>query len=211
MAAVEIIGIPQSTYVRAVRMACEEKRIPYQLKAVFPHSPEVLAIHPFGKIPALRHGDVELCESRAIATYFDGVFPGPRLIPSEPRLAAEADQWISLVNSVMDRTMIRAYLFAYIMPKTADGGPDRQAIEAVLPDLQKQITVLDNAVAKTGYLAGDGFTFADMNLLPILAYVRQFPEGAAAIGGAKHLADYYERHSARPSFQNTVPPPPPQR
>jgi glutathione S-transferase len=211
MATVEIIGIPQSTYVRAVRMACEEKRIPYELAAVFPHSPEVRAIHPFGKVPAFRHGDVELCESRAIATYLDGVFPGPRLIPAEPRLAAETEQWISLVNSVMDRTMIRTYLFAYIMPKTADRSPDRQTIEEVLPDLQKQIAVLDNAVAKTGYLAGGGFTFADMNLLPILAYVRQFPEGAAAIAGATHLAAYYERHSARLSFANTIPPPPPQR
>ena len=71
--------------------------------------------------------------------------------------------------------------------------------------------VLDNAVAKTGYLAGDGFTFADMNLLPILAYVRQFPEGAAAIAGATHLTAYYERHSTRPSFGNTIPPPPPRR
>jgi glutathione S-transferase len=211
MATVEIIGLPQSTYVRAVRMACEEKRIPYKLTAVFPHSPEVLAIHPFGKIPVFRHGEVELCESRAIATYLDGVFPGPRLIPAEPRYAAETEQWISLVNSVMDRTMIRIYLFAYIMPKTADRSPDRTAIEAALPDLQKQIGVLDKAVAKTGYLAGGEFTFADMNLLPILAYVRQFPEGQAAIAAAKPLAAYYERHSARPSFRDTIPPPPPQR
>jgi glutathione S-transferase len=135
MAGVEIIGIPQSTYVRAVRMACEEKGIPYTLTPAFPHSPEVLAIHPFGKIPAFRHGDVELCESRAIVTYLDSAFPGPKLIPAEPRAGAETDQWISLVNSVMDQTMIRKYLFAYILPKTADKSPDRPAIEAVLPAL----------------------------------------------------------------------------
>ena len=29
MAKVEIIGAPQSTYVRVVRMVCEEKGVPY--------------------------------------------------------------------------------------------------------------------------------------------------------------------------------------
>jgi glutathione S-transferase len=37
----------------------------------------------------LRHGDFELCESKAIATYLDRSFPGPQLIPSAPRLAAD--------------------------------------------------------------------------------------------------------------------------
>jgi glutathione S-transferase len=211
MADVEIIGIPQSTYVRAVRVACEEKGIPYKLTPARPHAPEALAIHPFGKIPAFRHGDVELCESRAMVSYLDGMFPGARLIPAEPRAAAETEQWISLVNSVMDQTLIRKYLFAYILPKTPDKSPDRQAIEAVLPELQKEIALLDKAVAKTGYLAANAFTFADMNLLPILAYVVQFPEGKAAVATAKNLSAYYERHSARPSFRNTIPPPPPKR
>ena len=65
MADLEIIGFPQSTFVRVARMTCEEKGIPYELKAVPPHSPEVTAIHPFGKIPAMRHGDLQLCESSA--------------------------------------------------------------------------------------------------------------------------------------------------
>jgi glutathione S-transferase len=88
MAAVEIIGFPQSTYTRVARMVCEEKAIPYDLKASPPHSPDVTAIHPFGKIPVMRHGDFELCESKAIATYLDLTFPGPKLIPTEPRQAA---------------------------------------------------------------------------------------------------------------------------
>ena len=79
---VEIIGFAPSTYTRAARMVCEEKSIPYELTAARPHAPEVTAIHPFGKIPVMRHGDFELCESKAIATYLDLVFPGPRLIPT---------------------------------------------------------------------------------------------------------------------------------
>src|SRR5271168_4834494 len=167
---------------------------------------------PFiGKMPVLRHGDVELFESKAIATYLDRNFPGPSVFPSEPRLAALTEQWVSLVNTVMDRTLIRTYLIAYIAPKTADGKPDRAAIEAVLPTVREQIGVLDGAVAKTGCLVGDQFTFADINLLPILHRVQQLPEGAEAVASARHLAAYDDRHAARPSFQRTMPPEGPPR
>lgn len=211
MANVEIIGFPQSTYVRVARMACEEKGVAYDLRPAPPHSPEVLAIHPFGKIPAMRHGDFELFESKAIGTYLDRVFPGPRLIPEDARDAALTEQWVSAVNTVIDRTMVRTYLFSYIFPKTPDGKPDRAAIEDVAPALREQIGILDKAVSKTGHLAGNQFTFADINLLPILFYVRNFPEGGEAIASAKHLAAYYDRHAQRPSFKNTMPPPPPKQ
>ena len=82
----------------------------------------------------------------------------------------------------------------------------------MLPAVRERIAILDKAVASTGHLAGDQFTFADINLLPILHRVQQAPEGAEAVKAADHLRRYYERHSARPSFQRTAPPPgPPER
>jgi glutathione S-transferase len=211
MGKVEIVGFPQSTYVRVARMVCEEKGIDYELKPAPPHAPEVSAIHPFGKIPVMRHDGFELCESKAIATYLDLTFAGSRLIPSEPRAAALTEQWVSLVNSVMDGTMIRQYLFAYIFPKTADGSPDRALIDKVMPAIKEQLGVLDRGVAKTGYLVGDGVTVADLNLMPILYYIQRFPEGAAAVEALANLAAYYRRLAARPSFERTIPPPPPPR
>jgi glutathione S-transferase len=211
MANVEIIGFAPSTYVRAIRMVCEEKGVPYDLKPERPHAPDVTAIHPFGKIPVMRHGDFELCESKAIATYLDLAFPGPKLIPTEPRQAALTEQWVSLVNTRIDTTMVRTYLFAYLFPKTDDGQPDRKSIDSVVPALKEEIGLLDRAVAKGGYLAGDSLTFADLNLMPILYYIQNFPEASAAIAAAKPLAAYYERLAARPSFQKTTPPPPPRQ
>jgi glutathione S-transferase len=202
----EIIGSSRSTYTRVVRMVCGEKGIEYVLKEVELGAPEVLAIHPFGKMPVMRHGEVELFESKAIATYLDRRFPGPPVFPSDPLLGALTEQWVSLVNTVIDRTLIRTYLLAYAAPKTADGKPDRQAIEAALPALSEQIGVLDKAVARTGYLVGHQFTFADINLMPILYYMRLVPEGAESLTQAADLASYYDRHAERESFKSTIPP-----
>ena len=121
MPKVEIIGFAPSTYVRVVRMVCEEKGIEYDLKAVPPHSPDVAAIHPLGKIPVMRHGDFELCESKAIATYIDRTFEGPKVIPEDPVKAAQVEQWVSLTNTAFDPTMVRQYLLSYIFPKGPDG------------------------------------------------------------------------------------------
>ncbi len=211
MATPEIIGSARSTYTRVVRMACEEKGIDYILTEVMLGAPELRAIHPFGKMPVLRHGDVALCESKAIVTYLDRAFPAPMLIPSDPRGAAETEQWVSLVNTEIDRMLIRTYLFAYIGPKTGDGGPDRATIDAVMPAARDQIEMLDHAVANSGYLAGNCFTLADVNLLPILYWIRQMPESGVAFAAAPNLVAYYDRRATRPSFVRTIPPPRPPR
>ena len=150
MSDIQIIGFPQSTYVRAVRMAAEEKGVSYELVPEPPHSDAVNAIHPFGKIPVMRHGDVNLCESRAIAGYIDRNFDGPVLFPRD--LAAEIDQWVSIVNTAIDPTLIRGYLLSYIFPKGANGEPDRAAIDALLPDVDKQLGILESAIATTASL-----------------------------------------------------------
>ena len=65
--------------------------------------------------------------------------------------------------------------------------------------------ILDTAIAATGYLAADTFTPADMYLLPILAYLRTFPESAEILARAKNLGPYFERHALRKSFRATEP------
>ena len=207
MPALEIIGVPQSNYVWVVRMVCEEKGVPYEHKPERPHSPAVDAIHPFGKVPVMRHGDVELCESKAIATYLDRTFGGPKVIPDDPKLAAQVEQWVSLGNVEFDKVMIRQYVVGYVFPK--DGKPDMAAIGEAAQRMKPQVEVLDRAVARTGHLVGDSLTLADINILPMLFYANRFEEGKALFSGAKNLSAYMQRHFARPSFQASKPPPPP--
>lgn len=207
MTQIEIIGIPVASYVRVIRMACEEKGIAYTLTPALPQTPEVLAIHPFGKIPVVRYGDIELCETKAIATYLDRVFPENPLLPTEPLPAARAEQWVSMTNTVIDRTMIREYVLSYVFPKGDGGEPDRGVIDAAVLALRRQVGILDLAVTATGHLVGDRFTFADINVMPILAAIQRYPEGQEAMAGASALTAYFQRHAQRPSFLATVPPP----
>ena len=206
MADLEIIGAPQSTCVRAVRMACEEKGVAYALRPARPHSPEVDAIHPFGKVPVMRHGEFTLFESKAIATYIDRSFPGAKIIPDDVVLCAKVEQWVSAFNTAVF-PILMTYMRNYFFPSTADGQPDRAAIEGVLPEVQSRLSMLDKAVAETKHLVGHGFTYADMNMLPALAYLRELPESGKTIAEAQNLRAYFKLHSERESFVNTIPPP----
>jgi glutathione S-transferase len=204
MSAVQIIGLPQSNFVWATRIALAEKGVVHESIPMPPHCPEVLAIHPFGKIPILRHGSVSICESRAIIDYVDSAFDGPELVPSDPAAARHSDIWTSIITSTVEPLLIRQYLFAYFFPTGADGS----AIEALMPKMTGVVDVLEAAL-ENGDLGQEPFGRVDAYLIPILFYTNTMPEGAAQIGARPRLSSYLVRSLARPSVKETMPPPPP--
>lgn len=211
MATLEIIGAPQSNFVRTTRIACMEKGVPYTLVSARPHTPEVDAIHPFGKIPVMRHGDLALCETKAICTYIDLAFDGPPLIPRDPIGAARAEQWISLVNTGFDLVFARQYLRAYFFSGLPDGAPDRTTIDVALPKMREMFGLLDTELGTRAYLGGDTYTLADAFLLPLIHYMRQMPESGEMMQASPHIRAWFERVGSRPSGKETEPPPMPGR
>ena len=207
MSDVEIIGLPHSNFVWAVRIALAEKGVAHTSTSAPPHSPPVTAIHPLGKVPVMRHGEVTLGESHAIIDYVDRVFPGPALVPADPLAASAVDMWTSIIVSTMEPVLIRQFLFAYFFPGTEDGSPDRVRIDASLPVLHSYLHLLDATIA-AGTIGGNVFTRVDAYLVPILFYLRNTPEGGSAIAGRPSLTAYLDDRLTRPSVTSTMPPPP---
>jgi glutathione S-transferase len=211
MTTLEIIGAPQSNFVRTARIACMEKGVPYTLNPARPHSSDVDAIHPFGKIPAMRHSELTLCESKAICTYIDLGFDGPPLMPRDPAGAARTEQWISLINTGIDPVLVRQYLLAYFFSGLPDGAPDRARIDATLLKMREMFALLDRELGARPYLAGSDFTLADAFLLPIMHYMRLMPESSEMLKASPNVSAWFDRVSARPSVKETEPPPMPGR
>lgn len=202
----EIFGTPFSNFVRAVRVAIAEKGLAYEYHPVPPHSPEAIAAHPLGLVPGLRHGEVVLGESQAIIAYLDGLWPDIPMGPSgTPAEAAEIAQWISIVATAVDRTLIRRYVVPYAFPKGANGLPDRAAIDAVLPELREIFTMLEARLSGRDYLAANRFTLADALLTATLNPTLRRPEAAEIAVEAPAVRRYFALHSQRPSFIETAP------
>jgi glutathione S-transferase len=202
-----IVGTPHSNFTWTTRIVCAEKGVPYTFDQRRPHTPEVDSISPFGLIPVMRHGSVQLFESRAICAYIDRAFQGPSLVPSDPVKAALTEQWVSAVTTSIDPLLMRRYVLKHATPGTPDGKPDRATIDASLPAMPARFSMLDRAVGGTGHLVGDTFTLADAYLVPILFFMTKLPESAEMLSQSPNLRRYWENHRGRPSVRETSPSP----
>ena len=200
------MGDARSTYTRAVRIAFFEKGIAHTLQPAPPHSPDVLAHNPFGRIPVLRLGEATLYESSAILRYIDEAYPGPALMPADPLARASAEQWISAFNGYADRPIVRNYVLQYVFPRGADGKPDRATIDAAIPEIRKVLGVLDEAYGADDYLVGDKVGLPDILLAPALDYLGLFPEGKELLSQHANVRRAREAFAARPSFVAAIRP-----
>lgn len=201
-----LLGDARSTYTRSARMAFHEKGISYTLDPQPPHSAAINAIHPFGKIPALRIGELQLFETSAIMRYVDEAFSGPRLMPESPADRARAEQWISAVNCYFYDAMAIRYVLQYIFPKGPDGKPDRATIDQALTDMKRYFGVLDAAYGKRNFLVGEQPTLADLLLAPIIFYVSKMPEGGKLVASFPNVNRGQATIAERDSFKATLPP-----
>ena len=202
-ATLTLLGDPRSTYVRSVRMGLAEKGIAHTLQPCAPHSPEVLAVHPFGRIPALRDGDLAVFETSAILRYLNECFGGPSLLPDSINERARCEQWVSATHAYLYDTMVRRYVLQYVLPKGEGGRPDRGVIDAALPQIRAQLALLNRAYDGADFLAGARVSMADLLVAPILAYVEAMPEGAQLLDGAPHVRRAQGLIRQRPSFTTT--------
>jgi len=88
--------------------------------------------------------------------------------------------------------------------------PDRRAIDAALPALEKSVAVLERRLDGRDYLAGE-FTLADIFFSPTLHYLSTLPEGAQMLAASPRVTAFLARIASRPAFKATFPPPLPAR
>lgn len=205
-ATLTLLGDARSTYTRTARMGLAEKGVAVTLQGCSPQSPELLAVNPFGRIPAFRDGDFELYETSAILRYVDESFDGPALLPGTIAERARCEQWISATNAYFYDTMVRRYVLQYVFPRGQGGVPDAGVIAAAVKEMPAQLAVLDRACERSEYLAGAAVSLADLFIAPILAYVELMPEGKALLAAAPHLMRTQAKVRERASFTSTQPP-----
>lgn len=207
--AVKLYGPAGSPYVRAARLALEEKGVAYELIPVAPGtfaSPEHLARHPFARVPALEHDGFALYEVQAIVRYVDQAFPGPALQPADPRRAARMNQIMNIVDWYVFHSMTGVIAFQRLVaPRIFGTPPDEAAIAAAVPLARTCARALEDLMGEGRFLTGPGLTLADVLLAPHLDYFRQTPEGVAVLAPHARLCAWWERMAARDTLDRAIP------
>ncbi len=203
---ITLLGDARSTYTRTARMALAEKGVAYALHTCGPNTPDILAVHPFGKIPALRDGEITIWETEAIVNYLDECFDtGVRLRPGSIMERTRASQWVSSINSYLYDTMVRRFVLQIIFPKGEGGSPDRAVIDKALAEMTGQFGALDKSYGAHDFLAGSSLSAADLLLAPILAYVHAMAQGGVVMAQYPKVVRAHQAICQRSSFKTNQP------
>ena len=207
-----IFGAPYSVYVRAVRLALEEKGVDYELVPVDIFGPggppaEHMARHPFGKIPAFEHTGFRLYEAGAITRYIDEVFRCPPLHPGDPCGRARMNQIISILDSYAYRTLVWDIYVERVARPARGVATDEERVAAALPKAEVCLSELSELMGEEPWLAGPAISLADLHAAPMFAAFRLAPEGHHLLGRHDRLAAWWDRVSTRESFLRTRVPP----
>jgi glutathione S-transferase len=202
-------GYRYSVYVRIARLALAEKEVAYDSVEVNPFAADVpadyLALHPFGRVPALGHDGFALYETGAISRYVDRTFSGPALQPVQPRALGRMDQIIGVVDSYGYWPLVRQ-VFSHRVFRPATGQPaDEAEVERGLAGAAKVLAALEALAAPDAFLVGPALSLADLHLGAMIAYFAAAPEGAALLERHPLLAAWWMQLSRRPSFAATDP------
>jgi glutathione S-transferase len=196
-----------SPYAWRVQLVLEEKQIPYEAVLLSfsqgeHKTPEHLARHPHGKVPALADGAVTLYESTPIVEYLDERYPDRPLLPREPanraRVRIEEFEAVLYFGDAF-REVGRLVFF------TPPDERDPAAIESARANVRTLLHALEaRAKGRGTFLLGDTLTRADLAWLP---FVELAARGGVELDDATpSLRAWRDRMRQRPSYERSYPP-----
>jgi len=205
MSDVVVYGFLPSPYVRTVRMTLLESGVEHEVQPFLPGSPEMRALHPLGKIPALTHGDVRLFETLAICSYVAETFGAAHLQPPSPAERAVMLQWWSFHNEEGYPRIVPTIVLPRLMYQPRGDTVDEDAIAAAVPVARRRMEIFDRALGGRRWFAGEAMSLADLAIAPTVELLSMTPEGDGALDGLDNLPPWLERMRERDSFRRSAP------
>jgi glutathione S-transferase len=202
-----LYGVPASPYVRSAALGLEEKGASFRVSALGPgesKSESYLKRHPFGRVPALGHGDFELYETQAILRYLDRIIPEPSLIPQDPRAEARMNQLCGITDWYVMPHISMGITFDRLVAPRLGLPVDEGKIEALIPRAKVCVAEIARLLGDQPFLVGDAVSIADLLLAPHLSFFAETPESAAILEPHRALKAWISRMNARRSLQDTT-------
>jgi glutathione S-transferase len=192
-----IVGRTASINVRKVLWTCAELDLPFEHVE---SDPELQKRNPNGLVPVIQDGDFVLWESNAICRYLARKQPRHTLLPEDPRLRAQVEQWMDWQATELNTAW--RYAFLALVRRHPEYTQAKDIAESIA-SWHRHMQILDDHFAHGGqFITGEFFTLADVVLglstHRWLSSPIERPHLDAVHG-------YYQRLSVRPAFRAHVP------
>jgi glutathione S-transferase len=177
----------------------EELGVPYELVRLDldkgeHKTPEYLAIHPLGKVPALKDGDTVVIESVGICMYLADKFIEKGLAPAlnSPE-RGKYYQWLMYATATLEPLVGTIFMNTIKQPEYKD----LQFVKDAQQTFAQCAAVLESALQKGPFFLGESFTVVDVVMGSMLAWARAIK----LLEGYPNIAAYISRVGSRPAFQ----------
>jgi glutathione S-transferase len=161
---------------------------------------EFLVMNPFGRVPALALSDGRvLCETRAICTYLEGLYPEPNLMGvdfDERAFIEMADRRIELHLFFGIANCVR-HTHPGLAPLEQPQFPEFGSSQG--EKVREVARWLDRVLAGQPYVAGTRFTIADITAFCAIEFARGLMKFRPGAEGMPHLQAWRDRMAERPS------------
>ena len=201
----KLYGASRSPFFRKARVALEEKGIPYEVERLVPvpKTPELLALHPLGKIPILRDGDVVVPDSSVICAYLERVQPKPALYPHEAGEYATALFLEEFADTRMSEIIGGINFETFVKPQILQQEPDLARAAQFRARLPELYDYLESRLSSDREWLLPRFGIADVGVgaqLQGLAFCGEEIDAARW----PRTAAYRRAIEARPSFKTAI-------
>lgn len=202
----KLYGATPSPFFRKVRVVLEEKGLPYQMEALVPvpKTPELLALHPMGKIPILRDGAVVVPDSSVICAYLEKKHPTPALYPEDPADFARALFLEEYADTKMGEVMGGIFFERFVKPNVLRQAPDEARVQEKLErELPAVMDYLESQAPEGRDSVLPRFSIADAALG---AHLGNLGFAGVELDSRRwpRTARYYAALQARPSFKTAT-------
>ncbi|UFN47386.1 glutathione S-transferase family protein [Roseomonas sp. OT10] len=195
--------LPLSPHCRKVRLALQEKRIPFDLRAerVWERREDFLALNPAGMVPVLtEENGLVLADSYVICEYLDEAYPDTPLLGRTHAERAEVRRLVAWFDGKFDQEVTRNLLHEKQFKRLLSrGNPDGGALRAGYANLKPHLDYLGWLAETRTWLAGSHLSLADLAAaahLSALDYI-----GDVDWSTNESAKDWYARIKSRPSFR----------
>lgn len=158
-------GFPFSNYHNIVKHALMAKGLAFEEHIVYPGSPELMAVNPLGKVPAMTtEKGTTLSESSVLLEYLEDAYPESPLYPADPEQRAGVRRLTKLAELYFDLPARR------LLPAVFGNAdiPEATLVE-VREGLERGVAGLTALGSFSPYVAGADLTMADLYLRYALA------------------------------------------
>lgn len=158
-------GFAASNYYNIAKHCLLYKDIPFTEHLVYPGTPELLAVSPAGKVPALTTASgTTLSESSVLVEYIEEAYPDKPLLPADPEQRAQVRQVMKMAELYLELPARR------LLPAVLGNIPVHDSVKTeVQLTLDKGTASLAQLARFSPWVCGSELTLADIYLRYVLA------------------------------------------